>query len=204
MKKDSILQKLKNIEIKKSYVVLIVLIAVAIRFWGESSVTMLQKNVPVVTSKELTQEEIYHFIQTKQEYINENITIDPSILVSRDLESYLDSDTHEWFLLRGWRPKRFFYVEERINTILNLIYERQSKLDEAARLDDMADRMLVAVQSQIPGTSSEGATAAEFKKKAHDMRYYVDREIRHAGITKTEDDTIMENITTIESLLRNQ
>ncbi len=49
----SLLQRLKRIELKKSYIVILVILAVVVRFWGESSITMLQKEVPEVTATEL-------------------------------------------------------------------------------------------------------------------------------------------------------
>ena len=201
--KLSWLQKIKNIEFKTSYVVIIVIVAVIIRFWGESSVTMLQKNVPIVTTTELSREEIAHFIQTKQEYLDANITIDPSILVSRDIEVYLPSDVHEWFLLRGWRPNRFFYVERRIANILNYINERKNQLAEADRLDSLSEQMIWANQYQTDG-NVENYNAAKLKKKARDIRYYINRDIRRAGITKIEDDTVMSNLDILKSMLEKE
>ena len=51
----SFLKRLKNLEIKKSYVVLAVIIALIIRFWGESTVTMLQREVPIINTTEISQ-----------------------------------------------------------------------------------------------------------------------------------------------------
>ena len=101
------LQKLKNIEIKKRYVVLIVFLAVIVRFWGENSITMLQKDVPLVTSTEISVQEVTHYLQTKQQVLDDNISVSQDVLTSKDLENNLDRETHDWFLLHGWRPKRF-------------------------------------------------------------------------------------------------
>lgn len=195
--KSSWQKKLKNFEFKKSYIVIIVVLAVIIRFWGESSITMLQKEVPLVTDTEISVDEISRYIQTKQEALNENITVKPDIIVSRDLESYLDKETHEWFLLRGWRPKRFFYVEERLRQIIYYIHNRQKKLDEAEMLEIQAMQMMPA-QQETDVIASD--SAADFKKKAQDIRYYINREIRHAGITEAEDHTVEDNLSLLEQL----
>jgi len=191
--------KLKGIEIQKRYVVLVVVLAVIIRFWGENSITMLQKDVPLITSTEISLEEVTHYIQTKQQFLNDNISISQDILVSKDLENYLDRETHEWFLLRGWRPKRFFYVEERLKQILSFLNEREIKLDEAQRLEEQAKQfMIIGVADD---NSSESMTAAELQKQAQDIRYYLNRELRHAGITQAEENIVINNLTILEPLL---
>ena len=190
-------KKFRNFEFKKSYIVLIVIIAVIIRFWGESSITMLEKDVPVVTATEISVDEITRYMQTKQDFLNENISIAQDIIVSRDLENYLDKETHEWFLLRGWRPKRFFYVEERLKQIIYHIRNRQKKLDEAERLEIQALQMMPA-QADTDSVASD--SAADFQKKAQDIRYYINREIRYAGITETEDHAVEDNLQLLEQL----
>ena len=194
----SFLKKFKNIEIKKSYIFLAVVIALIIRFWGVNSVTLLQQELPVVNTTEISPEEINHYIQTKTQYFDDKIDIDINIIVSRDLESYLDKDTHEWFLLRGWHPKRFFYVEQRLKKIVSLINDRKAKLLEAQKLEDLA-------RIQFENRSNEnfggGLTIAELKKQAQDIRYYINREIRFAGITEQEDNAVMQNFEKIMTLL---
>ena len=191
----SLWQKLKRIELKKSYIVILVVLAVVVRFWGENSITMLQKEVPEVTATELSADEINRYAQTKQEYFNEQIHVAPEVLISRDMESYLDKSTHEWFLVRGWRPKRFFYAEERIKQILQYLHNREQKLDEADRLELQARQMM-----QDSGLGENDATAAEFMKQAQDIRYYIDREIRFAGVTEEEERAVADNQELLEQL----
>ena len=195
--KSSLVQKLKRIELKKSYIVILVILAVVIRFWGENSITMLQKEIPEITATELSANEINRYIQTKQEYFSAQMHIAPEILISRDLESYLDKATHEWFLVRGWRPKRFFYVEERIKQILQYIHNREQKLDEANHLEAQAKQIMTGKV-----ISENDATAAEFMKQAQDIRYYIDREIRYAGVTDAEERTVVDNQELLEQLSR--
>lgn len=190
-------KKFRNFEFKKSYIVVAVVLAVIIRFWGESSVTMLEKDVPMVTTTEISVDEITRYMQTKQDFLNENISVAQDIVVSRDLENYLDKETHEWFLLRGWRPKRFFYVEERLRLIIYHIHNRQKKLDEAERLEIQALQMMSA-QDDTDSVVSD--SAADFKKKAEDIRYYINREIRYAGITETEDSAVENDLQLLEQL----
>lgn len=194
------LKKLKNLEIKKRYVVLVVLLAAVVRFWGESSITMLQKEVPIVHDPKLSEQEIDHYIQTKQQYLDENIQISQDVLISRDLEDYLDKETHEWFLLQGWRPNRFFYVEDRIKLILVHIQRRDEKLGEADRLDTQAEQFLAISNAAGELNSEETRNAAELKKQAQDIRYRINKEIRHAGISAAEDRAVQNNISTLQYL----
>ena len=194
------LQKLKNIEIKKRYVVLIVFLAVIVRFWGENSITMLQKDVPLVTSTEISVQEVTHYLQTKQQVLDDNISVSQDVLTSKDLENNLDRETHEWFLLHGWRPKRFFYVEERLKQILSFINDREMKLDEAQRLEEQAKQFMI-IGAVGDNNSSESMTAAELQKQAQDIRYYLNREIRHAGITQAEENIVINNLIMLEALL---
>ncbi len=194
----SFLKRFKNLEIKKSYVVLVVIIALIIRFWGESTVTMLQREVPIIDTTEISQEEIERYIQTKQQYFDDGISIDPSIIVSRDLESYLDKDVHEWFLLRGWRPKRFFYVEERIKEIVDYIHNRNEKILEANELEEQAT---ISARTENQRRFKAGLTVAQLRKQANNIKYNINREIRHAGITEDEDNMVTRHLSTIETLL---
>jgi len=191
----------QNKEIKIRYIVIAVIIAVVIRFWGESSITMLQEDIPVVTDTEISREEINRFIKTEQECINENIIIDENLLADNAFEDKLDPDVHEWFLVRGWRPKRFLYVKQRIHSILEHIYTRQKKLAEAEHYEKLAHQAELATSLQEADFESEYTVVADLRKKAHNIRYYINREIRHAGITQSEDDAVSENIATIETLL---
>lgn len=194
----SFLKRLKNLEIKKSYVVLAVIIALIIRFWGESTVTMLQREVPIINTTEISQEEIERYIQTKQQYFDDGISIDPNIIVSRDLESYLDNDVHEWFLLRGWRPKRFFYVEERIRKIVDFIHNRNARILEANELEE---RATISARTENQRRFKAGLTVAQLRKQANTIKYNLNREIRHAGINEDEDNAVTRNLSTIETLL---
>ena len=188
-------------EIKIRYIVLAVIVAVVVRFWGESSISLLQEDVPVITDTEISQEEVYHFIKTQQECIDENIIIDEDFTTDNVSEKGLDTETHEWFLVRGWRPKRFLYVKRRIRNILEHIYAREKKLAEADQFEKLAQQYQIVNNIQEITPEAENSTASELIKKAHDIRYYADREIRYAGITALEDETVSDNIAIIEALL---
>ena len=195
----SFLKKFKYTEIKIRYIVLVVLAAVILRYWGENSITMLQKEVPIVTSTELSMDEIAHYVQTKQAYVDENISVSQDIIVSRDLESYLDTETHEWFLLRGWRPVRFFYVEERIQKILNHIHKQQEKLQEAKQLEDQAEYEARMQSSAVQDTQLNKKIAA-MKRKAKSIRYYIAKDIRQAGISTQEEQGVRTYLPELEEL----
>lgn len=199
--KVSFWQKIRDIEFKKRYVVIAVIVAVIIRFWGESSVTLLQKEVPLITNTQISAEEILNYIQTKQELISENIVIEEEVLAATEPEKLLSNDIHKWFLIRNWRPNRFFYVEQRLKLILKYIYERQNKLDEADRLEEISKQLLISTPPNTDATNSSTAAAAEAEKQAQNIRYYIDKEIRSAGISPIEDDMVIENLAVIEELL---
>ena len=186
---DKFLKKLKRTEINKWYVVLAVVLAVVFRFWGENSITMLQKDVPIVTDTEISQAEFESYLQTKPAYLADGIDIRSELVLRSDFEDLLDKDDHEWFLVRGWRPARFFYVDRRIKMILSLIREQEAKIGEADRLNAQAEEVLKFADDD-PQARSE---AAEFQRQAKDIRYYINRDIRNAGITKDEESFVKAN-----------
>ena len=194
------LLKLKNLEIPKIYVVIAVVIAVALRFWGESSITILERDVPVVTEVSVTQDELEHYMQTKSAYNNENFRVNAQDADNDDFEKKLDKETHEWFLLQHWRPKRFFYVENRLKMILDLMHKRDLKRDEANRLEQQS----VQLGKMHGGQSSANdprVLAAELLQKAQNIRYYIDRDIRFAGVSKNEEMIVRDNLGEIKALL---
>lgn len=191
--------KLKYIEIKPIYIVLAVILAVALRFWGENSITMLQKEVPEIKTTEISGAEIYRYIKVKQAYINENFNIDWASSV-QDFEENLDESIHEWFLVHKWRPARFVYVQYRINKILQHIQNREVKLQEADRMDEEAKHLKVILQ-QNPTNELVEQQIAKLHSSAEDIRYYRDREIRMAGITQEEENIVLQNRKIIEEII---
>lgn len=198
---EQILEKLKNFELKKSYVVIAVILAVTARYWGENTVTLLQKEVPVVTTTQISPDELHFYIQTKQQYLNENINIDLVIVEHYDFENIMDQKIHEWFLVRNWRPSRFFYVENRIKKIVSLINEQNRKLKEAEKLDEQAAHFAKMSTMFDPETNNHAEQAATLSKKAELIRYHIDKNIRNAGISKKEEQAVRDNFETIENLI---
>ena len=208
MSEDGDYKEFKNFEIKTSYVVIAVILAVVIRFWGESSITMLQKDVPVVSTTEISATEIGRYVQTRQEFLAEKINIENP---SDNIEENMDDEIHEWFLLRGWRPNRYFYVENRIKLILALQAERENKLHEASLLDAQAEQakaMEYVTKSFEPKKNKknkkrfeENNEAANIKKRANEIRYDIDREFRAAEINMNEDNMVAANKDILASLL---
>ncbi len=186
---DKFLKKLKRTEINKWYVVLAVVLAVIFRFWGENSITMLQKEVPVVTDTEISQAEFESYLKTKPMYLSNKINVRSELIFRSDFEDLLDKDTHEWFLVRGWRPARFFYVDRRIKEILSLVREQEEKIGEANRLEAQATEIL-KFKDDNPQAKFE---AAEFQKQAKNIRYYINRNIRNAGISENEEALVKTN-----------
>ena len=186
---DKFLKKLKRTEINKWYVVLAVVLAVVFRFWGESSITMLQKEVPLVTDTEISPAEFESYLKTKPMYLADKINVRSELIFRSDFEDLLDKDSHEWFLVRGWRPARFFYVDRRIKEILSLVREQEERIGEADRLEAQATEIL-KFKDDNPQAKFE---AAEFKKQAKSIRYYINRDIRNAGITENEETLVKTN-----------
>ena len=178
--------KLKNLEIPKSYVIIVVVLAVIFRFWGESSITVLQKNVPMVTTVAISQNELEHYMQTKTAYLNESFRVNTEDWQSSEFENKLDKETHEWFLLQNWRPQRFFYVENRLKMIIDLMQKRDINLDQAKQFEAQAEQLtkMAVGHGAIQDTKR---LAAELRQKAQNIRYYLDRDMRMAGVEKDED-----------------
>lgn len=186
---DNFLKKLKRTEINKWYVIWAVVLAVVFRFWGESSITMLQKEVPIVTDTEISQVEFESYLKTKSMYIADKINVPSELIYRTDFEEKLDKDSHEWFLVRGWRPARFFYVDRRVKEILSLVREQEEKIGEANRLDAQAAEVL-KFKDDNPRAKFE---ASEFQKQAKNIRYYIKRNIRNAGISENEETLVKTN-----------
>ena len=196
-KKESLWQRIKKIEFRTSYVVIAVVLAVVLRYWGENTITMLQKEVPVITSTEISKDELAKYIQTKQQYLAENIQVSPYVIESDEFEDILDKDIHEWFLVRKWRPTRFFYVDDRVKQIVSLINEQIRKLDEAERLEEQA-RYLMKTSNSLNSDNAE--KAAYFSKEAEEVRYYLNKNIRNAGISKKEENAVRAQLEILETL----
>lgn len=199
-KKEPFWKKIKNFEFQKWHIAVVVIIALLIRFWGEDTITMLQKKVPVVTDTEFSSTELNNYITTKQQYIADRIAIDPVLSESSYLEEKLDRNIHEWFLVRQWRPKRFFYVEKRIKFILTCLHHQQQNLNEADRLEMLANALLKKSfgENVLENKSQE---AADLNKKANDLRFYLEKEIREAGISTNEEQAVRDYQDTLEALI---
>ena len=196
-KKESLWQRIKKIEFRASYVVIAVVLAVVLRYWGENTITMLQKEVPIITSTEISKDELTKYIQTKQQYLAENIQVSPYLIESDEFEEILDKDIHEWFLVRKWRPTRFFYVDDRVKQIVSLINEQIRKLDEARRLEEQAGYF--SKISNLPN-SDHAEKAAYFSKEAEEIRYYLNKNIRNAGISQKEENAVRAQLDILETL----
>lgn len=199
--KEKLIEKLKNFELKKSYVVIAVILAVTARYWGENTITLLQREVPIVTTTQISSDELNLYMQTKQQYLNENININPAIVEHYDFENVMDQKIHEWFLVRNWRPTRFFYVENRIKKIVSLINEQNRKLKEAEQLDKQATHFAKLSTMFNPETNNHGEQAATFSKQAELIRYHLEKNIRNAGISRKEEQLVRDNFETIENLV---
>lgn len=192
--------KLKYIEIKPIYIVLVVVLAVIIRFWGENSITLLQKDVPEINTTEISKEEIENYITVKELYLSQDFTVDWQWAMRSNLEEVLDKDIHEWFLINKWRPARFVYVQDRIKKILEQIKKREASLLEADRLDQQAKQFAQTLKFN-PHDSVAEHQIAKFRRLAKDIRYYQNRDIRVAGITEEEEKSVLTNRQIIEEIL---
>lgn len=189
-------KKLKNIEIKKSYVVAAVILAVVIRFWGESSVTQLERQIPVITSVELVDNEFPSFINLIQEFPNEYAT--PN-LKQPDFAEHLTKDQQEWFLLRGWRIERFIHVRNRIAALLPLISQMEEDLMQAEMFEQQA-----AYLREMSASNEDThllSQAADLKKKASDLRFFKDTAWKKAKYEEFEVFEAMNNIALLRQIL---
>ncbi len=190
------LKKLKNIEIKKSYVIAIVILAVIIRFWGESSVTQLEKQIPIITSVEMVDDEFPSFINLIQDFSNEYTS--PSIKQS-DFAAHLTKDQKEWFLLRGWRIERFIHVRDRITALLPLVTQMEEDIMQAEMFEQQA-----AYLKEMASANEDTqllSQAADLKKKASDLRFFKDTAWKKARYEEFEVFETMNNASVLRQIL---
>lgn len=84
--------------------------------------------IPNPTSKEISEQELMAFLPVWSDYMQQNISElgkRPVSLASGAPEDNLSDEAKEWLLRRLWYPKRFFYVEQRLRSILKTIDQKE-------------------------------------------------------------------------------
>ena len=76
------------------------------------------ETIPNRTSTEINQDELMEFLPVWSDYIQHN--------TGNHQEYELSPQEEKWLLRRKWRPKRFFYVEQRLRIILKTLEQYQN------------------------------------------------------------------------------
>lgn len=131
-------------------IVLIVLFGVARCFSGSGGEWLAPyaegEDVPV--SAPLSAQDINAFIDTWKKYSQENADKDALKARNQSIEISPEDDPalSAWLTSRGWKPARFFYIEERLRAILATI----SRDEQILRRHKMIlDRMAVEADKTI-------------------------------------------------------
>ena len=108
--------------------------------------------IPNPTSKEISKPELMAFLPVWSDYMQQNISElgkRPVSLASGAPEDNLSDEAKEWLLRRLWYPKRFFYVEQRLRSILKTIDQQEQSNALIADLSRQYEE-LSAQQAQNP------------------------------------------------------
>ncbi len=108
--------------------------------------------IPNPTSKEISEQELMAFLPVWSDYMQQNISElgkRPVSLASGAPEDNLSDEAKEWLLRRLWYPKRFFYVEQRLRSILKTIDQQEQSNALIADLSRQYEE-LSAQQAQNP------------------------------------------------------
>lgn len=126
----------------KTVIALLLMVIAIWAFRGKPDNTLKQKEaaLQVVSSTELSRDEINSFLYLWSDYLSQNISP-----VGRDVlfdnvqpEERLSPAAREWLVNQGWKPARFFYVQQRLRTILQTLKNME-----------MAENAIVGLQRQL-------------------------------------------------------
>lgn len=98
--------------------------------------------IPDRTSAEVGKEELMAFLPVWSDYVQQNISElgqKPVSLESGRPEDNLSPKAQEWLLRRGWHPRRFFYVEQRLRAALKTLQCRRHGAEVVKSLQDQLD-----------------------------------------------------------------
>lgn len=124
--------------------------------------------IPKRDSKEISQEELMSFLPVWSDYMDRHISElgkRPVSLASGAPEDNLSNEAKEWLLRRLWYPNRFFYVEQRLRTILKTIeYQAQSE-----NLIKELSRQYAALQAQQAQNSNPDSNLSSLMNSIENM-----------------------------------
>ncbi len=118
---------------KRRYIILFAACLIIIRVLSCSIIPDISKNVnpdckPMNTKEQISSIEADKFLQDWVEYINKgyhNLVPEKISLIEGSLDEHLPLPVKVWFNKKCWSAKRFYYVEDRLRTTLQMLYLRR-------------------------------------------------------------------------------
>ena len=130
----------QGLSLYKFRLICVALVALAAWIGGNMHAHKIDMSkIPNPQTVEISQAELQAFIPVWTEYLEREKSKPnnyiPSMSATQPEES-LDKETQEWLLRRQWRPKRFFYVEQRLLTIIKTLELNQQTAQNIANLQN--------------------------------------------------------------------
>ncbi len=173
---------------------LILIIAFAVLFWvitwpvGRIKPVDVEKLNPQRSSEEVTFEEMTSFLETWSQYLQSDAAKNAVSLSlsTKTADESISPGIKRWLAGRGWTPGRFFYVEQRLKSVVDAALLKRHL--EANR------QMLASLGGKSSG--SYGNLAG----------IIADQERRLEGIQATPEEIamVMPNLDTIDEILKGQ
>lgn len=139
-------------------------------FRGKPDTPLKQKETALqnVASVEISRDEINSFLYIWSDYLSQNISP-----VGRNVsfdnvqpEERLSPAAREWLINQGWKPARFFYVQQRLRTILQTLKNTETVENTIAGLR----RQLADIQAARPeGDKNADSAVLSLQKNIQEM-----------------------------------
>lgn len=110
----------------KTVVALLLLVIAIWAFRGKPDNSLIQQEnaLPAASSAEVSGDEINSFLYVWSDYVQQNISPVGRSAVSLESgrpEDSLSETARLWLVEHGWKPARFFYVQQRLRAILQTL-----------------------------------------------------------------------------------
>ena len=110
----------------KTVVALLLLVIAIWAFRGKPDNNLMQQEnaLPSASTVEVSGDEINGFLYVWSDYVQQNISHvgrKPVSLDSGKPEDNLSETARQWLIEHGWKPSRFFYVQQRLRAILQTL-----------------------------------------------------------------------------------
>ena len=116
--------------------------------------------IPNRTAEEINQEELLAFLPVWSDYVQHNIG-------DASLENDLPPQAEKWLLRRKWRPKRFFYVEQRLRVILKTLEQHQN-----------SQQMISSLEQQLAALRARQTESGQYDPQAVSLASSIENLLR--------------------------